>query len=256
MGKVHPDIIDARKQFSYEEPYLDLLRRRAPKGRRAELRVFLEIVFWLLIFMMVTGVLTPSNAWSITVTLILIVLRAGKAYFYDLPRKFHKDLESGLMVLVFCAEVETRQITRDLNRASFGFTVGNSIWVIPICIISGVQIAGYFDMGDAFIFMPSLFFLIWIIFVEFGIFSAMLPSWVYKSGLMFGVAIVLISSALALSWWITWLSWLYSWNNYHETVPSNEMALILGNVFLGVIAWIGWKVIPSVAEMRRRGVFG
>jgi hypothetical protein len=244
MGKVHPDIVDARRQFSCEEPLLEFLKYRNDVGSGSSAVISWEILGGLFILI--------SLAWGPGLTYIAIIMYTMWAlikYFYRVPRAFHSYFCTGMLTLIFCTPMDNQIIIQNLNKSTFGFSVGNTIWASCQCGIFSVLILyGYLEAEMLILPLSILLFIMWILLIECAIISALCPEWVYKSGLVFGVFLLISIFTGAMAWGIYF-------SIGHGTQVDLFFAITIQSILMSIIAYLGWRYLPVVAEMRRRGVF-
>lgn len=252
MGKVHPDIVDAREQFSCEEPISDFLKRRKHDNRRKLSMINWEVTFWISITIILFSLLGGRAQYVLG---LIILSRAFIWYFYEIPRLFHSYLNPNMLTMLFCTPVENEVIIGDLHKSICGLTGGNIIWAGCLCLIYGIMIADLFKIPVFILYLPLIFFLIWIILIECGLLSAFLPGWVYKSGLIFGFFLLFIFITVTLSWRIFYFLWHSSYFIYYRNSVIIFLIVTILCTFPATIAYLGWRYLPIVAEMRRRGVF-
>jgi hypothetical protein len=250
MGKVHPDIVDAREQYSCEHPIYDFLYRNL-KGPAIINRNAIILI-----------VILVSPLASIIPPFIVIIFFIGlKLFLFDLPAKFHGMQENSFMQFIFISDIDSEKLWKDIfylyGPASLKNAVLPDAMVIVLLIVMIFYLVSLLFIPFAFLLIIPITiqsFLIWLIFIEWGICCIYLPEWVYKSGLgAFGM-IFTILFAFGMSFVPVWISMGGAmYGNLGLLLPI--VFMVLYTVVLAVIAFIGWKYIPFIIEMSRRGMF-
>jgi hypothetical protein len=254
MGKVHPDIVDAREQYSCEQPIYDFLYRnlRGPAIMNRNAAI--------LIIVLTVPLLTALPGGFLIIGVIFIL--GLKLFLYDLPAWFHRLRENGLMQFIFISDIDSKILWKDIFYLMGPMSIKKvrdresmliGLFIVIIIYISPIFINYRISINLVLAALQNI--IIWLIFVEWGVCCIYLPGWVYKSGSgVFGMIFTVIFAYLMAKtpiWF--YMPGMISGDN--EMLLRTNVFMLLYTIVLGAIAFIGWVDIPLIVNMRRRGMF-
>lgn len=245
-GSAYPQIINAYNQFDYKNQYYQFLVKR----RKKRLDRYINPLNLALLSLLVLFVSGP--VYYLAIGSLCMFLGFSILYLFYMPMVYHEDLKSGFMQLVHCAYVTTSEIQIDLIQFAGPMSVVNMVCIGVVVLFGAFAVFPLFTAG---LLVGLGVFIIWYMLILCGLLAAFLPYWVYRSGVMFPFICV----SILLSFWAGLLAsgvgWVPFWGGAFEETNRYLMALLLGDIFLGIITYIMWRIVPEVAEMRRRGNF-
>lgn len=245
-GSAYPQIINAYNQFDYNHQYFQFLVKR----RKKRLDRYVNPVNLALLSLLVLFVSGP--VYYMAIGSLCMFFGFSILYLFYMPMVYHEDLKSGFIRLIHCTNVYSAEIQIDLIQFAGPMSTVNMVCIGVVVLFGAFAVIPSFIGG---LLVGLAVFIIWYLLILCGLIAAFLPYWVYRSGAMFPF----ICGIIFLSYWAGLLAsgvgWVPFWGGAFEEYNRYLIALLLGDIFLGIITYIVWRMVPEVAEMRRRGVF-